>query len=133
MVLIFLLPRSKLFNFTFFNFFLYDLFINKVRKLEVAVSNPIIEDISVSFSPSRLGFLSFSFSFTFYLSLFVDSALQLLLCGIMSPSQKVFKWGFIKLSTFFDYVLIYFLRFASVYCSYSCNLPAIFNYSSNEL
>ena len=69
MVSFFLLPSSKLFNFTFFSFFLYDFFINKVRKLEVAVSNPIIEDIPVSFSPSRLGFLSFSFSFTFYLSL----------------------------------------------------------------
>ena len=86
----FLLPSSKLFfNFNVFSFFLYDLFVNKVRKLEVAVSNPIIEDIAVSFSLYRLGFLSFSFSFTFYLSLslslclFVDSALQLLLCGVL--------------------------------------------------
>ena len=62
-------------------------FINKVRKLDVAVTNPIMEDNPVAFSLFRLGFLSFSFSFTFYLSLSdVDSALQLLLCGVMSPS-----------------------------------------------
>ena len=39
-------------GFDFFVEFLYDLFINKVRKLELAVSNPIIEDIPVCFSLS---------------------------------------------------------------------------------
>ena len=80
--------------------FLYDLFINKVKKLEVAMSNPFMEDIHVSLSLSLslslfwLGFIPFSFSFTFYLSLslslslslFVYAALQLLLCSVMSSS-----------------------------------------------
>ena len=68
-VLIFFIAQVQNFFFNFAFSFFYDLFINKVRKLEVAVSNPIIEDIPASFSLSRLGLLSFSFSFTFYLSL----------------------------------------------------------------
>ena len=70
MVLIFFIAKLETFfsNFAFFSFFLYDLFINKVRKLEVAVSNEIM-DIFPSPSLFRLGFLPFSFSFTFYLSL----------------------------------------------------------------
>ena len=74
------------FNFAFFSFFLYELFTNQARKLEVAESISIY----LSLSLCRLGFLSFPFSFTFYLSLslslslllylsrFVDAALQLL-------------------------------------------------------
>ena len=81
-----------------FSFFLYDLFINKVKKLEVAVSNPIMDDIPVSFSFFQLGLLSILYSFTFYLflshtislslslSLSVDAALQLMLCSVMSSS-----------------------------------------------
>ena len=46
--------------------YFYDLFIKNFRKL-VSVSNPIMENIPVSFSLFRLGFLSISFSFTFYL------------------------------------------------------------------
>ena len=43
---------ENFFNFVFFSRFLYDLFINEVKKLEVAVSNPIVEDIHVSLSLS---------------------------------------------------------------------------------
>ena len=72
MILNFFITKLKTFlNFAFFSCFLYDLFIDKVRKLEVAVSNPIMEDIPVSFSLHRLGFLSFFFPFRFYLSLFL--------------------------------------------------------------
>ena len=48
---------KNFFYFVFFSDFLYDLFINKVKKLEVAVSKPIMEDIPVSLS------LSLSISF----------------------------------------------------------------------
>ena len=91
---------ENLFIFAFFSSFLYDLFTNKTRKLEVAESNPIMENILISFSLCRLGFLSYSFSFTSHLSLsrslacslslslslFVEAPLQLLLCGVMSLS-----------------------------------------------
>ena len=70
MVLIFSL-RSFFLNSTFFSF-LYDLLINKVRKLKVAVWNPIMENNPVSFSVFRLEFL-YSFSFTFYLSYSLSS------------------------------------------------------------
>ena len=40
------------FNFAFFVFFLYDLFTNKARKLEVAESNLIRENIPISHSLS---------------------------------------------------------------------------------
>ena len=92
MVLIFVMWSSKLsFNFVFFNFFLYDFFISKAGKLEVAVSNPIMEDIGMSPS-SSFGWGSFpslsrsSLSLSLSFSLFVDSALQLLLCDVLSPS-----------------------------------------------
>ena len=76
----FLLRSWKLFfSFAFFGYFLYDLFIKKVKKLEVAVSNPIMEHIPVSFSLFQLGFLSFSFCFTFYLSLSLSLSLSLLM------------------------------------------------------
>ena len=78
MVLKFFLTKLKIsFNFAFFSYFLYDIFINKVKKLEVAVSNPIMEDIHVFFSLSLfpLGFFSF-FSFTF-LSLSLSLSLSL--------------------------------------------------------
>ena len=72
--------------------FLYDLFTNKARKIEVAGPNPIMEN-NFSLSVSVGNCLSF-FSFTFYLSLslllalFVDAALQLLLCGVLSASLE---------------------------------------------
>ena len=85
MVLIFYCGVQFFLKFAFF-IFLFDLFINMVRKLEVAVSNH--ERHSGLLLSLWVGFLSFSFSFTFYLSLslFVDSGLQLLLCGLISPS-----------------------------------------------
>ena len=62
MILIFLYYENENFLFLSFSvFFSNDLFINKVRKLEVEVSNPIMGDIPVSFFLFRLGFLSFSF------------------------------------------------------------------------
>ena len=59
---------ENFFNSAFLSF-LYDLFTNKDRKLEVAESNPIMENIPISFSLCRFEFPSFSFLFTFYLSL----------------------------------------------------------------
>ena len=84
MVLISLLPSSKLFIFPFSAF--YDLFINKVRKLEVAVLNPTKEDISLSVVVPFLLFLIHVLSLSLSLSFSVDSALQLLLCGVLSAS-----------------------------------------------
>ena len=77
-------------DFAFFQFFFYMISFNKVRKLEVAEPNPVIENIPVSFSLCRLGFPFFlvhffiSLSHTLYLSpsLFV-AALHLLFCGVM--------------------------------------------------
>ena len=89
MVLSFFAAESKhLLSFAFFSF-LYDLFTNNGRNLEIAESNPIMENIC-----SSLSVPSFSFSFTFYfpvtlslsLALFVYAALQLLLCGVILSS-----------------------------------------------
>ena len=53
MVLVFLLRSWKLFYFSLFQFFcLNDLFTNKARKLEVAESNPIMDNIPSSLSLS---------------------------------------------------------------------------------
>ena len=87
--------ETVLLNVTYISFFLFDLITNKARKLKVAESNSIVDNIPSSLSLCRLGLLSFSFSFMFYLSqtmslslsiLFVDAALQLLLCRVMSSS-----------------------------------------------
>ena len=64
--------------------------LTRLKKLEVAVSIPIMEDIPVSFSLFRLGSLSFSFSFTFYLSLSLSLphtlSLSLSLCLCRTPA-----------------------------------------------
>ena len=94
-----------LLNFGLSVFFLYDLVTNKARKLEVVVSNLIMEKIlsslSLSLSLSVLVGVSFllflfhvlsrtlSLSLSLSLSLlnsFVDAALQRLLCGVRSSS-----------------------------------------------
>ena len=96
------------FNFAFFSF-LYVLFINKARKPEIAECNPIMEVSPFSLSV-RVPFLLFPvhvfLSLTLYLSLslFVDAAFQLLLCGIMSSSLilinhlAIFVYFFFKFS-----------------------------------
>ena len=82
MVLSFLPQSWKLvFNFAFFSFFLFDLFTNKARKVEVGYHHGNYSYLSFSL-PVRFSFLLFSF--TFYLSLL--AALELLLCGVMSSS-----------------------------------------------
>ena len=85
------LNGKLVFNFAICSFFLYDLFTNNARKLKVAESNPIMENIPISLSLSvscQLGFLSVSCSF--YLSRFIyflaDASLQLLLYGVMLSS-----------------------------------------------
>ena len=98
----FFTAKLKTFVFLAFLIFLYDLFTNKARKLEVAEWNPIMEKIPISlvlsvgwdFFPSFSGarFISLSLSLYIYIyifiyisvSLFVDTSHQLLLCGVMS-------------------------------------------------
>ena len=94
MFLIFYCEVENFFYFCLFQFFLYDLFTNKAKKLEVAESNPIMKIIPISPSLSvRVPFvlvhvlsLSLSHSIALSLSLYVDAALQLLLYGVMSSS-----------------------------------------------
>ena len=72
-------------EFCTFSFFLYDLVNNEARKLEVVVSNLIMEKISSSIDPSLcyLAFLSFSSSFTFYLA--ISLSLSLFLTLLLMP------------------------------------------------
>ena len=104
MFLHFFYPEVEFFlDYAFFSFFLFDLFINKARELEFAESNPIIEyvpnSLSLSLSLCWLGFLfplflvhflyislTIHLSLSLSLSVFVDAALQLLLCGVTSSS-----------------------------------------------
>ena len=96
MVLNFFTAKYKTFNFALTSFFLYDLFTNKVRKLEDAKSKPNMEYTPISLSLSvRVSFLLFCLRFislSLYLSLslslsvLADAAFQLLLCGVMSSS-----------------------------------------------
>ena len=67
---IFSTAKSTNFSFIFLYQILYELNTNMARKPEVAESNLILEKISflaLSLSLCQLGFLYFSFSFTFYL------------------------------------------------------------------
>ena len=76
-----------------FQFFLYDLIANKLRKPEDAESNLIIENVPSALFLSVLGGVSFLLFLAYFLSLalslslsnsFVDAALQPLLCGVIS-------------------------------------------------
>ena len=65
LVLNFFTVKSGSFSLKFciFRFFLYDLFTKKARKLEVAESNPILDNIPSSLSVSLSLSLSLSLSF----------------------------------------------------------------------
>ena len=64
---IFSTAKSTNFSVIFLYQILYELNTNMARKPEVSESNLILEKIPSSLSLCQLGFLYFSFSFTFYL------------------------------------------------------------------
>ena len=73
------------FNFALFSFFLYDLFTNKARKLDVPESNPIMEN-GLLFLTLSLGIaflLLFMVSLSLALSLSLYDVARQLLCGVI--------------------------------------------------